>query len=394
MREVAIIGGGLHPWGSFPNKTLDDLLVHVAAQALVDAGVKWRDIQCVIAGITRYSGMAGYLSSSTLAENLGNLGIPMINIFNACATGASTMGQAYQAVASGQFDLVLAVAADKFPGGMYPSAGGERNKSNIDQIRFEMVGIPNPGYWALSMKRRMEDYGDTEEDMARVKVGRSKYAPYNPNARYKKAYTMEEVLNSPYVSDPLRLYEICATSDGAAAFVLSNMDIAKARNPRPVKIAAATVGTGLYGDPTLRVPCLGSTAIQRSPWYSESCQSVKQAYEYSGLGPEDLDVVELCDNSSWHFLEYAEIIGLCKQGEAANCLRRGEFDIGGRIPVCPSGGISSFGEAVPAQLLCETYELYLQLLGRAGARQLSNAKIGLAQSYGAQGNAGTIILKR
>jgi acetyl-CoA acetyltransferase len=107
-----------------------------------------------------------------------------------------------------------------------------------------------------------------------------------------------------------------------------------------------------------------------------------------------LDVVELCDNSSWHFLEYAEIIGLCKKGEAAQHLRTGQFDIGGKVPVCPSSGISSFGEALPVQLLCGAYELYLQLLGRAGARQVGNPKVGLAQSYGAQGNAGTIILNR
>jgi acetyl-CoA acetyltransferase len=338
--------------------------------------------------------VAGFIPASYLAENLGPLGIPMLNTFNACATGAGTISTAYQAVASGQYDLVMVIAADKFPGGFYPAGGGDRHKNNLDLVRWDMVGIPNPGYWALYMKRRMEDYGDTEEDIARVKVQTSKYAPYNPNARYKKSFTMEEVLASPYVCDPLRLYEICATSDGAACMILSSMDIARAKNPKPVRVAAATVGTDIYGDPTLRVPTLSATAIHRTKGYSESRQASRRAYEMSGIGPEDLDVIELCDNSSWHFLEYAEILGICKQGEAAKDLREGKLDIGGRVPVCPSSGISSFGEAIPAQLLCETYEIYLQLMGRAGARQVGGAKVGLSQSYGAQGNAGTIILKR
>jgi acetyl-CoA acetyltransferase len=394
MREVAILGAGLHPWGSFPEKTYDDLLVHAAMEALKDANIEWKDLQFIVAGICPFEGLSGLMTASVLSENVGQLGIPMINTFNACATGAGTMSQAYQAVASGQYDLVLAIAADKFPGGFYPGAMGARTKDNLDLVRFEMAGLPNPGYFALHMRRRMEEYGDTEEDMAQVKVQCSKYSPHNPNARYRKPFTIEDVLGSPYVCSPLRLYEICATSDGAAAMVLASMDIAKARNPRPVKVAAATVGTSVYGDPTLRVPTLSSTADHRAPWLSESVQSLKKAYEHAGVGPEDLDVVELCDNSSWHFLEYCELIGLCKKGEAAQNLRSGEFDIGGRVPVCPSSGISSFGEAVPAQLLCGTYELYLQLLGRAGARQVGSPKVGLSQSYGAQGNAGTIILKR
>jgi len=394
MREVALIGAGLHPWGHFPNKSLDEMLVYAAVEALKDAQVEWRDIQSVVAGMAPYNGMAGLIPASTLAENLGALGIPMLNTFNACATGSGTVSTAYQAIASGQCDLVMAIAADKFPGGFYPSVGGERHKNNLDQVRFEMVGFPNPGYWAVYMRRRMVDYGDTEEDMARVKVQTSKYAPYNPNARYKKSYTLEEVMASPYVCDPLRLFEICATSDGAACMILSSMDFARARTPRPVKIAAATVGTDVYGDPSLRVPTLSATAIQKAHFYSESYQSSRLAYQASGIGPEDLDVVELCDNSSWHFLQYAEILGICKEGEAAKDLREGKLNIGGRVPVCPSGGICSFGEAVPAQLLCETYEIYQQLKGRAGKRQVGGAKVGLAQSYGAQGNAGTIILKR
>ena len=393
-REVALIGAGLHPWGFFPEKSLDELLVQAATNALKDAQIDWADIQSVIAGVSPWPGMSGLISASTLAGTIGELGIPMINTFNACATGASTFGQAYRSVASGEYDLVMAITADKTPGGFYPALGGARNKDNIDLIRFEMAGLPNPGYWAFYMRRRMEEYGDTAEDMAQVKVQCSKHGQHNPNARYRKLFTEEEVLNSPMVCDPLRLYEICATSDGAAAMILASMDVARTRNPRPVKVAAASVGTSLYGDPTIRIPTLSATADARAPWLSESTQAIKMAYEEAGIGPRDLDVVELCDNSSWHWFAYAELLGLCEPGEAKNLIRSGATTIGGRIPVCPSGGICCFGEAVPAQHLCEAYEIYLQLLGRAGPRQVEGAKVGIAQSYGAQGNAGTIILER
>jgi len=394
-REVAVLGIGLHPYGVFPEKTYDDLLIYAVLEALKDANVEWRDIQYASGGCTPFHGLQGLVPCSVLADQLGHTGIPMINCYTNCATGTAAFRDACNAVNSGKFDIAIALAADKTMGGFYPLIGGQRKKDNYDWVRFEMVGMPNPAYWAMDATRRMVEYGTTEKDFAMVKVQCSQNGYDNPHARFRKVFTLEEVLNSPVVSYPLRLFEICATSDAAAAVVLSSMDIARTRTVRPITVAAASIGSSVYGDDTMR-PFDVSTAVKSNSGLkvSESVQAIKMAYEESGIGPEDLDLVELPDNSSWHFFAYCEAIGLCRVGEAEQLLRSGDTAIGGRIPVCPSGGASSFGEAIPVQQLMEVYGIVQQLRGNAGRRQVINAKVGLAQTYGGQGNSGTIILKR
>lgn len=394
-REVAVIGVGLHPYGVFADKTYGDLLVDAVLKALRDANVEWRDIQFAAGGISPFHGLQGLVPCSIVADILGHTGIPMNNSYTNCATGTAAFRDAYKAVSSGDCDLAIAFAADKTLGGFYPVMGGNKKKENIDWVRFEMVGMPNPAYWAMDAMRRMVEYGTTEEDFAMVKVQCSNHGYDNPNARFRKIYTLEEVMTSPVVSYPLRLYEICATSDAAAAIVLSSMDIARTRTIKPITVAAATIGTSVYGDDTMR-PFDLSTAVKSKSGLkvSESVQAINMAYEVSGIGPEDLDVVELPDNSSWHFFSYCEAIGLCKVGEAEQLLRSGDTAIGGKIPVCPSGGASSFGEAIPVQQLTEVFEIVQQLRGNSGRRQVMGAKVGLAQTYGGQGNSGTIILKR
>jgi acetyl-CoA acetyltransferase len=394
-REVAIIGVGLHPYGIYPDKTYDDLLIYAVMKALKDANVEWRDIQYASGGITPYHGVQGLVPCSIVADKLGHTGIPMNNSYTNCATGTAAFRDAHNAVGSGQCDIAMVMAADKTLGGFYPVMGGHKGKDNFDWIRFEMVGMANPAYWAMDAMRRMVEYGTTEEDFAMVKVQCSQNGYDNPNARFRKIYTLEEVRSSPIVSYPLRLFEICATSDAAAAIVLSSMDIARARTVKPITVAASTTGSSVYGDDTMR-PFDLSTAVKANSGLkvSESVQAIKMAYEGSGIGPEDLDLVELPDNSSWHFFSYCEAVGLCKVGEAEKLLRSGDTAIGGKIPVCPSGGASTFGEAIPVQQLMEVHEIVQQLRGNAGRRQVMNAKVGLAQTYGGQGNSGTIILKR
>ena len=255
-----------------------------------------------------------------------------------------------------------------------------------------MTGMPNPVYWAMECRKRLEKYDDTPEDLAAVKVLLSQYGSKNPNARYKKTFTLEEVLESPMVCDPLRLYELCATSDGAAAVILSADPRAIQKADRPVKIAATTMGSALYGDPTLRISALSAPSRAEAPLLSESYSASRQAYEKSGIGPQDVDVLELPDNSSWHYLQYLETCGFCGEGEAAGMLRDGETRIGGKVAVCPSGGFSSFGEAIGAQAIWQVVEASNQLRGRCGERQVKNAKVAMAQTYGLMGNSGTTIL--
>jgi acetyl-CoA acetyltransferase len=257
-----------------------------------------------------------------------------------------------------------------------------------------MVGMPNTVYWAIECRKRMEKYGTTAEDLANIKVLLSKYGSENPNSRYKKRYTLDEVLASKMVSDPLRLYEICATSDGAAAVILCEANKARQYTSNPITVAASTLGSAIYGDPTLRISAISAPGRAEAPLLSESYSASQQAYKQSGIGPEDIDVLELPDNSSWHYLQYLETCGFCGEGEAEAMIREGKTQIGGCLPVCPSGGFASFGEAIGAQALWQVAEVAMQLRGQCGSRQVANAKVGMAQTYGLMGNSGTTILKR
>jgi len=390
VREVGVLGVGIHPWGKFPEKTYVDLGVHACRAALGDAGLEWTDIQAVACGCYVWGGMGGLIAGHQLAFAMGETGIPIMNIYNACATSTSALREAVMLVSTGQCDIALAVGMDKSPAGFLPALRDD--PGDADYVRWRMVGVSNPAYWALECRRRMHEFGTTKEDLALVKVKASKAGALNPAARFRQRYTLEDVLNSPLVSDPLRLLEICATSDGAAAVVVASMDRVRQHSRKAVKIAGVTLRSSKFGDPAVRVITLSSPATATAPFMSESVLSGQAVYEQAGIGPEDVDVVELPDNSSWHELVYLENLGLCRPGEAEYLTRSGETEIGGRIPVCPSGGAASFGEAVAAQGLLQVHENVMQLRGLAGPRQVEGARVALSQVYGMQGNNSAVIL--
>ncbi len=392
MRKVAIIGAGIHPWGKFPQRSFIELGVDAVAKALEDAAIEWKKIETICSGIYIWGGNAGHISGQYLASVFGETGIPIVNVYNACATGASALRMAYLSIASGQVDIALAVGVDMSPEG-FLTAKSDNPRQDRDVLRWRMVGMPNPTYWGLECRKRMHKYGTSEEDLARVKVLLSEYGAKNPNARFKKVFTLEEVLKSPMVSDPLRLYEICATSDGAAAIILCAASKAKQYTSKPITVAASTVGSAIYGDSTIRISAISAPAETEAPLLSESYSSSRQAYKMAGLGPEDVDVLELPDNSSWHYLQYLETCGFCGEGEAERMVRDGKTKIGSRLAVCPSGGFSSFGEAIGAQAVWQVAEIVTQLRGQCGQRQVEKARVAMAQTYGLMGNSGTTILK-
>ncbi|MBW1914294.1 MAG: hypothetical protein JRI86_05080 [Deltaproteobacteria bacterium] len=391
MRDVYIVGTGEHPWGKFTETNFAQLGEVAVSQALKDAGVEWKEIGAIMSGILIYGGNAGHLSGQYIESVFGETGVPVVNVYNACATGSAAIRMAYNSIAAGETDTVLAVGVDLSPKG-FLTAKSDNPLQDRDVLRWRMTGIPNPVYWAYECKKRFEKYGDTEEDLAAVKVLLSSYGAKHPNARYKKQFTLEEVLNSNPVCDPLRLYEVCATSDGAAALILSADPKVIQNADNPVKVAATTMGSAMYGDPTMRISALSAPAKPGAPLLSESYSASQQAYKKAGIGPEDVDVLELPDNSSWHYLQYLETCGFCGEGEAAKMLREGDTKIGGKVAVNPSGGFSSFGEAIGAQAIWQVVEVSDQLRGRCGERQVPNCKVGMAQTYGLMGNSGTTIL--
>lgn len=398
-RQVAIVGMGLHPWGVWPDKSMAELGTYAIQNALNDAGLNWRQVDAMVAGaylwMSQQAGVPGALMGTSITSLLGRTGIPCSNVINACATGQNLLREACMTVASGDFDCVVAVGSDRSAGGFFRPQSTDA-KFDYDYYRYVMTGETNPAYWAMEMKRRMHDVGTTEDDMARVKVVTSKGSVNNPNARYKRVYTKEEVLASKMVCDPLRLFEICATSDGATAVVVMPLDKALKQVKRPLLVEAATLGSASYGDPTIILTYLSAFPRPGVLPYSESRNAVRAAYKASGRKPEDINVVELPDNSCWHYFTYLDMIFDLEYGGSEKLFRQGYFNVpDGKVPVCPSGGFGAFGEATVAQGLWQVVEVGKQIRQEATGYQITNnPKVGLAQSYGYAGNNGVAILSK
>ena len=393
--DVAVLGVGMHPWGKW-GKNFVEYGIVAARQALADAGLEWRDVELVAGGETIRNGYPGYVAGATFAQALGWQGARVASAYAACASGATALQTARAHILAGLVDVALVVGADTTPKGFLAPTAGER-KDDPDWLRFHLLGATNPTYFALYARRRMELFGATPADFAKVKVKNAKHGLENPNARYRKEVTAEDVAASPIVADPLRLLEICATSDGAAAVVLTSAEYAARRGTgSAVKVAAVSTVTPRYPNTVIEMPnfATDSGAVAAAPELSYRDSIAAAAYEEAGLGPEDLSLAEVYDLSTALELDWYENIGLCKAGEAERLINDGDTTIGGRIPVNPSGGLACFGEAVPAQALAQVCEVTWQLRGQAGARQVEGARVGLTVNQGLFGHGSCVILTK
>ncbi len=391
-----MIGAGMHPWGKWGRNFVEYGAV-AARAALADAGLSWRDVQYVAAGNTMRNGYRGYVAGSTFAQALGWPGVPASSSYAACASGAVAIDAARARIRAGQADVALVVGADTAPKGFFGPLPGER-PDDPDWLRFRVLGATNPTYFALYARRRMELNGATPKDFAAVKVKNSRHGLTNSNARYRKEFTEDEIAESPIVSDPLRLVDICATSDGAAALVLASAEFAAKRDDkaRHVRIAAISTVTPTYPNTYLDMPDIATeSSVGTSPPPRSFRDSIAHAaYEEAGLGPDDLSVAEVYDLSTALELDWYENIGLCAPGDAEALLHSGATALGGRIPVNPSGGLACFGEAIPAQAIAQVCELVWQLRGDAGDRQVDNARVGLSINQGLFGHGSSVIVTR
>ena len=391
--DVAVLGAGMHPWGKW-GRPFATYGVAAARHALADAGVDWADVDLVVGGETVRNGYAGYVAGATFAQALGWNGARVATSYAACATGAQAIDTARARILAGLCDVALVVGADTTPKGFLAPNAGERY-DDPDWLRFRLLGMTNPAYFALYARRRMDLYGATPEDFAKVKVKNAQAGLANPNARYRKAVTVEEVLGSAVVADPLHLLDICATSDGGAALVLTSMDYARSRGiASPVRVRAVSTVTPTFPQTVIEMPNFATDSSGTVPagerTFKESIAHA--AYEEAGIGPEDVDVAEVYDLSTALELDWYEDIGLCKRGEAERLIRSGETALGGRVPVNPSGGLASFGEAVPAQALAQVCELTWQLRGQAEGRQVEDASVGVTANQGLFGHGSSVLL--
>lgn len=393
--DIAVLGAGMHPWGKW-GRSFVEYGRAAARAALADAGLDWTDVGSIVGADTVRSGYPGYVAGATFARALGWQGARVTSVYAACASGAQAIGTARAQILSGLADVVLVVGADAAPKGFFAPAGGDR-PDDPDWLRFRVLGATNPAYFALYARRRMAVYGDTPEDFAQVKVKNAAAGTLNPNARYRKAVSAEEVAASAVVADPLRLLDICATSDGGAALVLTSMDFARSRGiADPVRIRAVSTVTPTYPRTVLDLPDIATdSAVAVRPAAGSFRASIaRAAYEEAGLGPDDLSLAEVYDLSTALELEWYEDIGLCGEGEGAKLVREGATALGGRIPVNTSGGLASFGEAVPAQAIAQVCELTWQLRGTAGERQVPGARAGITANQGLFGHGSAVVAVR
>lgn len=393
--DVAVAGVGMHPWGKW-GKNFVEYGVHASRAALADAGVAWQDVDLIVGGETVRNGYGGYVAGATFAQALGWNGAKVATSYAACATGAQALDTARARILAGLSEVALVVGADTTPKGFLAPNAGER-WDDPDWLRFRLLGMTNPAYFALYARRRMDLYGATQEDFARVKVKNAKHGLANPNARYRKEVSVQDVLTSAIVSDPLHLLDICATSDGAAAVLLtSTAYAAKHGLGDGVRINAISTVTPTFPNTVMDMPNLSTDATTAVPagelTFKESIGAA--AYEEAGIDPADVSLAEVYDLSTALELDWIEDLQLCKRGEAEALLRAGDTTLGGRIPVNPSGGLACFGEAVPAQALAQVCEVTWQLRGQATGRQVEGARVGITANQGLFGHGSSVILSR
>ncbi len=381
MREVAIIGAGIHPFGRFDDKSYVQIGQEAARMALKDAGVTWDQIEAACVSTQ-------YLPATTGARILRPFGatrIPICDIEAACASGGATLRQAILGIQAGAYDIALVLGVEKMPRGFMDPL------MIYSPWQVDMGMSTNPSYWAMRARRHMYEYGTTDKHIAKVAYKNHHNSVHNPHAMYQKAFSLEEIMNSRLVCDPIRLLEICAPNEGAAALIICAKELAhKYSQNKPLSVAACVHTLAGYSA-DFRCPIDSMSAQIENEGPTE--YTAKKAYQMSGIGPEEINCFEVQDTDAFCELEIYEELGLCPIGEAGRLIDEGATEITGAHPVNMSGGLISKGEPVGASHVGQIYELVLQLRGAAGARQVKNAKVAMAHVLGAGGNCAVTILK-
>ncbi len=372
-REVVIAGVGLHPFGKFPEKTVPEIARPAVVEALQDAGIGYKQIQAAYFGHVYFQGMS--LGEAVLS-GLGRTGIPQFNIENACSSSSSAFELAVWAVASGVYDVVLAYGAEKVPRGPV-SVTAEDNLERFLGADHMMAS------YALSARRYMAEFGAPVEAFAHVAEKAHRNATMNPYAHFQKVFSMEEILNSRMIAEPLTLYQCCPTSDGASAAVICAKEVIPKYSIDPSRIVDV-VGMALQT----------SSYEKRSGEHLIALRTSKEAYEMAGIGPEDVDVVQVHDAATNAGIFQLEGLGLVERGEGWKLELEGGTEINGKVPTNTDGGLQAMGHPLGATGIRMLHELTIQVRGEAGPRQVKDAHVGIAENSGAGEVCTVIILKK
>ena len=376
--DVAIIGTGLHPFGRYEGKSALQMGEDAVIEALADAGVAWEQVQALWASSMEVTNPEAILGL------LGRTGIPARATFTGCASGGTVLAQAANAIRMGDADITVAVGMDKHPRGAFsahPSVAG------LPDWYGEAGLFLTTHFFGLKANRYLHNHGISHETLARVAAKATRNGERTPHAWRRKPLSVEEIMASPVLNYPLRQYMYCNPDEGGAAVVLCRADQAHKYTDTPLYLRASTLFSGRDGAFDLLSPSL-PLAAQPSPTVFAS----QAAFEQAGLGPGDVDVIQLQDTDAGSEIIHMAENGFCADGEQERLLADGETEIGGSLPINTDGGLIANGEPVGASGLRQVYELANQLRGRCGERQVSDAKVGYAQLYGSPGTAAVTII--
>ena len=367
MTEVYVVGTDMIKFGRFPDRTVPNLGAEAALLALDDAGLTIHDMQALYCGNL---GEAGAMVGQRVLREIGQTGIPVVNTANACATGATAFREGYSAIKAGLYDVVLCVGVEQMGKGLLGGGGGG-------------AGIPTegllgsgtmPSVFAHVGMEHTRKHGTTFEQFAKVSVKNHHHSTLNPKAMYQIETPLQEVMGAEMISYPNTKLMCSVNVDGSAAAVLASESAAKRLGlmGRAVRVRASALTSDPYTPRNLVMPDFN--AVTRL--------AAKQAYEQAGLGPEDVNLVELHDCFATAEIVHYENLGLCADGEGGRLIDEGETALGGRVPVNVSGGLLSKGHPLGATGIANIYEITTHLRGEAGKRQVEGARIGLTHVVG------------
>ncbi len=377
--DVYIVGVDMIKFGRFPERTVPDLGAEAALMALDDCGLTIKDMQALYSGnLGQASGMVG----QRILQQIGQTGIPVVNVANACATGATAFREAYMSIAAGMYDTVLAVGVEQMGRGLLGGTGGG------DGIPREgLLGSGTmPAVFAEAGMEHSNKYGTTFEQFAKVSVKNHHHSTMNPKAMYQIETPLDVVMNAEMISYPNTKLMCSVNVDGSAAAVLCSEKKARELGlmKRAVRVRASVMTSDPWQERDLVMPDVNSCTRL----------AAREAYERAGIGPEDLDLIELHDCFATAEILHYENLGLCGDGEAGRMIDEGETALGGRIPVNVSGGLLSKGHPLGATGIANMYEISTHLRGEAGKRQVEGARIGLTHVIGLGSACGIHILEK
>jgi acetyl-CoA acetyltransferase len=379
MSDAYIVGVDMIKFGRFPDKTVPQIGAESALLALDDCGLTIQDVQALYCGnLGQAAGMVG----QRLLQEIGQTGIPVVNVSNACATGATAFREAWTSIKAGLYDVVLAVGVEQMGKGLLGGTGGGQGIPKEGLLGSGTM----PAVFAEAGMEHARKHGTSFEQFAKVSVKNHHHSTLNPKAMYQIETPLEEVMNAEMISYPNTKLMCSVNVDGSAAAVLCSEAKAKELGlmDRAVKVKASVMASDPWQERDLVMPDVNSCTRR----------AAQEAYEMAGVGPEDIDLIELHDCFATAEILHYENLGICKDGEAGRLIDDGDVALGGRIPVNVSGGLLSKGHPLGATGIANIYEVSTHLRGEAGGRQVEGARLGLTHVIGLGSACGIHILEK